>query len=144
MIEEPVSAEAPVSEATDSMPGETPEGRMPVDHRIVPSVGRIVHYQMTSYDCTMLKEQRASLELKTDPKSIGGFSTKLAAEGNGYKEGEIVAAVIVRTWGDSVESSCNLQLLLDGNDSMWKTSVSQTSHPDNAPEFGRWSVPPRA
>ena len=122
---------------------------VPEDKRMIPSVGRIVHYQLTSYDAQEINRLRAqSKTLRQDPKALGGFAV-VDAVGNGHSEGDIVPLLITRVWppaaggGATPDTSVNGQIFLDGPDSVWKTSVSQTTHRDGAPEFGRWFAPPR-
>lgn len=45
--------------------------------------------------------------------------------GNKVEAGDVYPMVIVRTWGSEPTSSVNGQVLLDGTDTFWATSVSQ-------------------
>ena len=65
-----------------------------------PAVGRIVHYRVPNWD----------------------------SEGrhNGLEEGDVLPAMIVRVWSGNC---VNLKVFLDGEGSVWRTSVSQGSHP---------------
>ncbi len=73
---------------------------------MIPTIGRIVHYKLTEQDAARVAEQREQRKLT----------------GNVAYVGDVFPAVVVRTWGDTAESACNLQVLLDGPDSLWVTS----------------------
>jgi hypothetical protein len=72
---------------------------------IVPTVGRIVLYSMSSQDCQDLYNQRA----------VGGF-------GNNPHQGDIYPAMVVAVWGTTPDSAVNLKVMLDGTDTLWRTS----------------------
>ena len=89
----------------------------------VPTVGRTVHYTLTEADAEVINRRRsdASLNLRQIQEAKSGF---VAHIGNSATEGQVCAAVIVRTWGETPESAVNLQVLLDGNDVYWAASRS--------------------
>jgi hypothetical protein len=107
-----------------------------------PTVGRIVHYQLSKWDADAINGRRAD---------AGAFTRKLGATavesgehgrtghvmhaGNAVSEGDTCAAVVVRVFG---ESGANLQVLLDGSDTYWATSRAEGDTP------GTWAWPPRA
>lgn len=86
----------------------------------VPTVGRIVHYALTEQDVERIR--------------AGRFATAA----NEVAAGDAFAAVVVRVWSLSPEPLCNLQVLLDGPDTLWVTSRKQGAEP------GTWAWPPRA
>lgn len=86
-----------------------------------PSIGRIVHYTLSEHDANLIKHRRQlAVALLADPgKAPGG--TVLAA-GNGVSEGDVFPMVITRVWNED-PGTVNGQVLLDGNDALWVTSV---------------------
>jgi hypothetical protein len=74
----------------------------------VPTIGRFVHYTLTEQDASRVKDLR-------------GYGQVV---GNVAEAGQVYPMLIVRTWGDTPESSVNGQVFLDGNDVLWVTSRS--------------------
>lgn len=70
-----------------------------------PSLGRIVHYRLSSDDVMRIESNRQ------DGKGSG----------NSVRAGETVPMMITVVWS---ETCVNGQLFLDGNDSHWVTSAS--------------------
>lgn len=87
----------------------------------IPSVGRIVILTLSELQADQVNAARA------------GTSTL----GNAAHAGDEVPLVIVRV--NQFPSSVNGQALLDGNDSLWVTSIAK-GHPG---EPGRWAWPDR-
>lgn len=87
---------------------------------MLPSVGRIVHYQLSESDAGVINHAR-------DENS-------LTNAGNRAAEGQTFPAIVVRTFGGD---AANLQVLLDGNDTHWATSRGEGDQP------GTWTWPPR-
>lgn len=72
--------------------------------KIVPTVGRVVLYKLSQHDAdTILRAL--------------GFKP-----GNSMREGDVLPAIIVKTWGNTPESAVNLQVLLDGAGVHWVPS----------------------
>lgn len=71
-----------------------------------PSIGRIVHYTLSAQDAVRIRAGRERLECE---------------EGNQPVSGEVYPMIITRVWGPN--SEVNGQVLLDGNDTLWVTSV---------------------
>lgn len=88
-----------------------------------PSVGRIVHYRLSDSDAATINARRADLP---------------SSRGNTVAEGDAFPAVIVRVWP---QDRVNLQVLLDGNDAHWATSVDFADEGSALPRT--WSWPPR-
>lgn len=92
-----------------------------------PSIGRIVHYTLSEQDAAQINKRRA------DAKNLNGAGVTLASQelgpqihiGNAVTAGDVFPGMIVRTWGSAPESSVQLQVFLDGNDTFWATSVSE-------------------
>lgn len=106
-----------------------------------PSLGRIVHYVLTNEDAVAIERRRTThlsvLMMMEDKKWPEGAQAHV---GNPVQEGLHVVMVIVAVWpgefgseGDGVNGQC----LLDGNDSLWVTSVKHSS----ANEPGTWHWP---
>lgn len=74
----------------------------------VPTIGRIVLYRLRQSDADSINERPL-------------WST---ARGNRVTEGEVYPMVIVKVWGDSPNAAVNGQVMLDGDDTLWATSVS--------------------
>lgn len=123
------------------------------DHRshsevnVIPSIGRIVHYQLAEHDIAPIQQQRRD-HVKDVPWSNehgSGLRSSAVHIGNEVSVGDVYPAMIVRVWSEDPNETtgAQLQVFLDGNDTYWATSKCQTTHEDGSPEFGHWSVPPR-
>jgi len=88
---------------------------------VTPTIGRIVHYTLSSADAEAIGQRR--------------FTDIADSAGNQAAEGDVYPAMIVRTCPPG--AAVNLQVLLDGNDSYWATSRTEGEGP------GFWSWPPR-
>lgn len=99
-----------------------------------PTVGRIVLYVLDEADVALITKRR----INARPLVIDdGFQTH---DGNPVEAGEIYPMVIVRTWGDKPTSPINGQVLLDGGDSLWKTSRDHNA--EKLPGTFHWPVYP--
>ena len=102
------------------------------------SIGRIVHYQLTTKDALAINDRRASA------KNLNAANVTLASQklgpvihtGNDVREGQSYPAIVVAVFSDSQEVA-NLQVFLDGNDTYWATSRHEADEP------GAWHWPPR-
>lgn len=103
---------------------------------MMPSVGRIVHFKLDSSRVEQINRRRQDAQAHM-PEHRGNANGVMVHVGNQAVEGDVVPLVIVRVWGDTPESAVNGQLLLDGSDSLWVTSVTQGD------ALGQWSEPPR-
>lgn len=74
-----------------------------------PTVGRIVHYTLTSSDASRVMQRRNDI---------------LGPRGNDTRVGDVYPLIITRIWGNEPSSAVNGQVMLDGNDSLWVTSVT--------------------
>lgn len=91
-----------------------------------PTIGRIVHYTLTEQDAAAINKRRA------DARNLNAAGVTLASQdlgpqihiGNQVSEGDVYPLIITRVWGPTPESSVNGQVLLDGNDALWVSSVS--------------------
>ncbi len=108
---------------------------------MTPTVGRIVHYKLGDYDAESINSRRLdagafnrSLTGQPHPGERGR-SGHVLHTGNQVAEGDVLAAVVVRTFG---ADTVNLKVLLDGNDDYWAISRPEGELP------GQWAWPPRA
>lgn len=88
------------------------------------TLGTTVIYRLTETDVKNILERRAS-------SNVDGTHI---LTGNPVEVGTEAPAVIVAVW-DTRTNTCNLQVTLDGNDSLWATSVKESSKK----EPGTWS-----
>ena len=82
---------------------------------MIPTVGRIVHYTLSAQDAERVKFARGVVSAQQ--------------VGNDPEVGQVYPMLIVRCWGTTAESSVNGQVFLDGNDTLWVTSVGQGDGP---------------
>lgn len=92
---------------------------------MLPSIGRIVHYKLASFDAEAINRRRADF--------TAGLGY-VGHVGNHVQAGEVYPAVVVRTFGGP---AANLKVLLDGNDDYWATSRVEGDGEC------QWSWPPR-
>jgi hypothetical protein len=87
-----------------------------------PSIGRIVHYELTEHDLGQIKAQHPDVP-----------SNRL----NEPHAGDVYPATIVRVWS----ATCvNLRVHLDGLADYWATSKGPAGDDD---QTGHWFWPPR-
>lgn len=101
-----------------------------------PTRGRIVHYRFTSADADAINRRRGPGR----PSRIHGWpETAQAHVGNPVVAGRtapmIIVCVFPNEYGAGVPG-VNGQVLLDGNDSLWVTSIEEGDAP------GQWSWEP--
>lgn len=101
---------------------------------MIPSVGRIVAYTLTETDAEQINKRRQDARVSGIAATNSGAVVHF---GNPVLSGEICAMVIVHVWGTHEGASVNGQVLLDGNDSLWVTSVTQGDGPRQFHEFPR-------
>lgn len=89
----------------------------------VPTIGRIVHYTLSEADAEQVNRRREDADIYLRKIWPGERSGKQVHTGNNVAAGDVYPMVIVRTWGSTPESVVNGQVLLDGNDTLWVTSV---------------------
>jgi hypothetical protein len=88
---------------------------------IIPTIGRIVWYKMTSYEATEINQRRRDAIEKAAWHSAIRSGAQVH-RGNEAKAGSLYGAMIVAVWGDQPDSCVNLQVFLDGSDTHWATS----------------------
>lgn len=88
------------------------------------AVGDIVLYTLSTSDCNQIIHNR----------HVAGQSTK---RGNAPRPGDVVPAIVVKSWGDG--NSLNLQVTLDGDDTLWAPSRERfAALVENAEPRGHW------
>jgi hypothetical protein len=87
--------------------------------------GRIVRYVLSEYDVKQINEARAK-----DASRVG----------NPVYAGAAFPAICVRVFEKSDNPAANLQVFLDGNDSLWVTSRKRGN---NYLDLGTWLWPER-
>ena len=87
-----------------------------------PTVGRIVHYQLSGSDVTVI-DQRCPL-VNTSGQTLR----------NSVREGSVLPAMVTAVFGPGC---ANLKVSLDGLGEYWATSRAEGDAP------GQWSWPPR-
>ena len=88
-----------------------------------PTIGRIVHFTLSANDADVINKRRrdAVQHLAEHRENSDG---SVIHTGNSVSEGDVYPLIITRVWGNSPESYVNGQVLLDGNDTYWATSVA--------------------
>lgn len=112
---------------------------------MIPSVGRIVHYRLSDQDAAMITRRRndADRHLAEHRDNANGVIVHV---GNTVRAGDVYPMMIVRVWNDqpSEADAVQGQVFLDGNDTLWKTSVQQRGHTyDPSVVDGVWFEPQR-
>lgn len=101
---------------------------MDLERGPIPTIGRIVHYTLTTEDADQISRRRTTGTSITERMHVAASRPwpvgAQAHIGNDASEGEVYPMMITRVWGSEEESSVNGQVFLDGNDVLWKTSVS--------------------
>ena len=93
------------------------------------TIGRIVHYKISGQDQARIEQQRTSLM-----RVVAQTGEPVPHQGNYANQGDVFPMVIVRAWSDKM---VNGQVLLDGVDTLWVTSVAEGDNP------GQWAWPTR-
>jgi hypothetical protein len=101
---------------------------------MIPTQGRIVQYTLSEQDAAAINKRRKDAH---ESQIAASNSGAVVHHGNGVQSGDTYPMVIVRCWGTTEESSVNGQVLLDGNDTYWATSVSQGDGERQWREFPR-------
>lgn len=96
-----------------------------------PTIGSIVHYQLSDEDARQINRRRLDFANARSATAGTGF---IGHVGNQAEAGQVCPAMVVRTFGGS---SANLQVMLDGSDTYWATSRGEGDLP------GQWTWPPR-
>lgn len=95
---------------------------------IVPTPGRVVLYSVNGQQALDVNRRRKDAWAKMDWHRALKSGTQVHV-GNEVKEGDVFPAIVIRVWGDQPDSCVNLHVLLDGNDTLWATSVKVGEQP---------------
>ena len=98
-----------------------------------PTIGRSVHYKLSAGDAEAINRSREVEGVGHDASWPKGAQAHV---GNNAAEGQVFPMHIVNVF-DTTPVMVNGQVLLDGNDVLWATSVAEG---DND---GEWQWPPR-
>jgi hypothetical protein len=103
------------------------------------TVGRILHYTLTARDAAAINKRRSDAK-----KARKGVEDGAQIHfGNPAASGQVLPLIVTRTNGDG---SVNGQVFLDGNDTLWVTSISEVKDEltyGTAETAGTWAFPPR-
>ena len=98
----------------------------------LPTLGQDVHYVLSAIDAQQVNDRRK-------PKGAGAGAQAFAlGVGNDAAAGDICVAKVVRVFPGA--EVVNLQVFLDGDDTLWRTNVREGL----SGEQGTWHWPPRA
>lgn len=86
----------------------------------VPAVGDVVLYTLTDLDAQRINGRRADATRNVTAATDGSQ----IYTGNRANAAEVYPMMITRVWGTTPQSAVNGQVLLDGNDVLWATSIS--------------------
>jgi len=84
-----------------------------------PSIGRIVHYTITATDANQINRRRTDAR---ESQAASLASGAVIHSGNEAEAGEVYPLLVTRVWPNQL---VNGQLFLDGNDTLWVTSVQE-------------------
>ena len=102
-----------------------------------PTIGRIVHYTLTEHDANAINRRREDADISKISKDRIGVQIHF---GNKAEAGDTFPAIIVRVWN---EDRVNLQVFLDGNDTLWVASHRASDEDIANGRHGHWFWPPR-
>jgi hypothetical protein len=93
----------------------------------VPTVGRIVLYKLTEYDASAVNKR-----VKDAMENMASYQARsngtIVYVGNSVSAGDVYPMIVVRVWTDDL---VNGQVMLDGNYTLWVTSVHVGEDPGN-------------
>lgn len=100
------------------------------------SLGRSVLYVLSEHDAELINRRRVSGAERAAVEAPGWHAGAQAHVGNQVNAGDVFPLIVTRVW-DADAGTVNGQVLLDGSDTLWVTSVT--------PGDGgcHWSWPPR-
>jgi hypothetical protein len=90
---------------------------------MVPTICRVVTYTLDAYDADAITRRRAAANTNLADHRARMDGSQLHI-GNGVRAGDAFPMIIVRVWGSEPTSAVNGQVLLDGCDTHWVTSVT--------------------
>lgn len=112
------------------MKTEEPE---PIKYVQVVSIGRLVHYRMSTMDAEAINKRRSDAAKNMDAHRENADGSQIHV-GNEVREGDVLPMTVVCLNGGG--STVNGQVTLDGTDTYWATSRFEGDQP------GQWFWPP--
>lgn len=103
---------------------------------MLPTIGRTVHYRLSEQDAERINKRRSDAETHRTEHCENSNGVVLHV-GNTVRAGDVFPLVITRVWAAREGGLVNGQVLLDGSDQLWVTSVIEGDI------IGSWFVPPR-
>ena len=103
---------------------------------MIPTIGRIVHYQLTEDDAAQINKRRADAEMhmREHRKNATGVQIHV---GNVVRMGETFPMMITKVYETDTDNHVAGQVYLDGNDAYWVRAARFGS------AAGTWGWPPR-
>lgn len=103
---------------------------------MTPTPGRIVEYTLAGQDADAINRRRDDARKMHAGNNNSGY---VVHSGNAAAAGDTYPLVITRVWADlpTEDTAVNGQVLLDGNDTLWVTSVQQGDGERHWREFPR-------
>lgn len=89
-----------------------------------PSLGRIVHYTLSASDAEQINRRRSDAQRNMAEHQQAATGAQVHV-GNSVSAGDVYPLVITRVWNHGPGGGVNGQVLLDGNDLFWATSVTE-------------------
>lgn len=103
------------------------------------SIGRIVHYKLTEKDVEQISRRRTTGQSIAKRISEGTWPLGSQAHiGNPHHAGQVLPLIVIVVWPNEYGpdyDGINGQVLLDGNDTLWVTSIKE------GPNNGEWQWP---
>lgn len=103
---------------------------------MTPTIGRIVIYQLNDDDTVKINRQRRDALRHMGEHQMNATGVMVHA-GNTVAAGNTFPMVITKVWGSGPDALVSGQVMLDGSDLYWATSVHV------GPEAGSWVWPER-
>jgi len=91
-----------------------------------PALGSTVFYTLTKYNCTTENRRRSDAVSRHQYNRFTGVQTH---NGNELVEGDIYPMIVTRVLKKDSDYLVNGQVLLDGNDVIWVSSVEEGTDP---------------
>lgn len=91
-----------------------------------PRIGTFVEYKLTQQDADAINRRRTDAAQSHIAQQSTGAQVHV---GNGARAGDVLPMLVVRRNGDTLTSTVNGQVFLDGNDTLWVTSVHEGTEP---------------
>jgi len=100
----------------------TYEGQHRIEETTIAPIlpGQIVQYTLSDQDADQITRRRNDANTTRAYSQTSGFQVHV---GNAVREGDVYPLVITRVW-DQLAGYVNGQVLLDGSDTLWVTSVT--------------------